>query len=549
MAYSLMMVRRTGCRVRETARGRAAWLTCLLIWLGSATFGADAGTELTVHATGPSAGYYAVEGDLTSLDRELAADLKALAPRLTYSARLARAARELAIHARPPGTPDLPVDLKEFVLHWAGWPSPAASSTVLYTTEDDAYDLWSHIASLYDGDRDAHWTHIGIGRAEARTTPYKWVWVVLFAELAIDLEPFPATLRRGARPQLTFVLPSPLRDPTVVLSRPDGEIVRQHPSESGRAWTLNLDLGSSSGQAWLEIVAHHPDQGPQVVALFPIAIGVDRSPIWRGPVPPTSSRALSEEASERLMIDLINRERERFGLSPLALDLRLAAIARHHSHDMALHDFVGHVGSDGATLGDRLRAHAYSFRRSAENVSQSPSVAEAHAGLMRSPGHRANILNASVSHIGVGVVQVSSAAGPSLFVTQLFAAPMTPPQPLDCRHRIKERVRSLRERANVPPLQFQRQLREAADSVARQTVSNLETTDLLARAREALATSGVRWSRLVVHASEVADPDTTDLPEAIYDADLRQIGIGVAQPVDMSGFPTVVLLLVAPQGP
>lgn len=549
MAYSLVMVRRTGCRVRETSRVRAAWLTCLLIWFGSVAFGAAAGTEVTVHATGPPAGYYAVEGDLTSLDRELAADLKALAPRLTYSARLARAADELAHHARPPGTPDLPVDFKEFVLQWAGWPSPAASSTVLYTTEDDTYDLWSHIASLHDGERGARWTHIGIGRAEAHTEPYRWVWVVLLAELAIDLGPFSATLEPGARPQLTFTLTSPLRDPTVVLSRPDGEIVRQHPSGSKGTWALQLDVGSSRGQAWMEIVAQHPVQGPQVVALFPIAIGVDRSSTWRGAVPPLSSPALSEEASERLMIELINRERERFGLSPLALDLRLAAIARHHSHDMALHDFVGHVGSDGATLGDRLRAHAYRFRRSAENVSQSPSVAEAHAGLMRSPGHRANILDASVSHVGVGVVQVTSTARPSLFVTQLFAAPLTQPQPLDCRRRLKERVRAHRERANVPAVQFPRKLTEAADTVARQAVSNLETVDLLARAREALGASGVRWSRLVVHASEVADPDTADLPDAIDDADLRQLGIGVAQPVDSSEFPTVVLLLIAPQEP
>ena len=42
----------------------------------------------------------------------------------------------------------------------------------------------------------------------------------------------------------------------------------------------------------------------------------------------------------------------------------------------------------------------------------------AHTSLMNSPGHRANILNARLTHIGIGV----AAGGAGYTATQLFIA-------------------------------------------------------------------------------------------------------------------------------
>jgi hypothetical protein len=97
-------------------------------------------------------------------------------------------------------------------------------------------------------------------------------------------------------------------------------------------------------------------------------------------------------------------------------------------------------------------------------------------------------------------------------------------------------------------VELSKELSGAADTVARQSAGFIDTVDLLEPAREALAARGVRWSRLVVHATEVADPLTTALPDAVYEADLRQLGVGVSEPTDASptGLPIVVLIFVDP---
>lgn len=52
---------------------------------------------------------------------------------------------------------------------------------------------------------------------------------------------------------------------------------------------------------------------------------------------------------EREMLRLVNRERERRGLSRLSLDVALVRIARLHSLDMMESDFVGHVSPTTGT--------------------------------------------------------------------------------------------------------------------------------------------------------------------------------------------------------
>jgi uncharacterized protein YkwD len=55
----------------------------------------------------------------------------------------------------------------------------------------------------------------------------------------------------------------------------------------------------------------------------------------------------------------------------------------------------------------------------AENVGMADSVRSLHRALMRSPAHRANILDPQMRVVGVGVV----AAGGQLWATELFTKP------------------------------------------------------------------------------------------------------------------------------
>jgi uncharacterized protein YkwD len=107
---------------------------------------------------------------------------------------------------------------------------------------------------------------------------------------------------------------------------------------------------------------------------------------------------------EQQVIDLTNEQRQRNGCTTtLVLSAQLTAAASAHSQDMAIHDLFSHTGSDGSTMVSRVAATGYSYSQLAENIAAGQDTAEAVvAGWMKSPGHRANILNCSLRELGVG---------------------------------------------------------------------------------------------------------------------------------------------------
>ena len=103
---------------------------------------------------------------------------------------------------------------------------------------------------------------------------------------------------------------------------------------------------------------------------------------------------------------MINQERTSRGLAALTLAPELTQSARGHSHDMADHDFVSHVGSDGSTPGQRMRAAGYQYTYWGETIAAGPSnPADVAAAWMNSPLHRAIILSDALEDLGIGYVQ------------------------------------------------------------------------------------------------------------------------------------------------
>jgi len=139
--------------------------------------------------------------------------------------------------------------------------------------------------------------------------------------------------------------------------------------------------------------------------------------------------------SEQYMLELINRARanptaeaSRYGIAlnsglaagtittdpkqPLAPQQNLIDVAGAHSLDMINRDYFAHntLGA-GTTFDQRATAAGYIWNMVAENigyaakqVSVSPSefIDEVHAGLIRSAGHRANIMLPVLEEVGVG---------------------------------------------------------------------------------------------------------------------------------------------------
>jgi hypothetical protein len=130
--------------------------------------------------------------------------------------------------------------------------------------------------------------------------------------------------------------------------------------------------------------------------------------------------------AEAALLALVNEARAAEGLAPVVADPQLAAVGRAHARDMYLRGFFAHdtpdcqAGQDRPDCldpFDRMRRSAITYEVAGENLALAPSIAAAHDGLMRSPGHRANILAADFRRLGIGIVR-----GPfGLMVAQEFA--------------------------------------------------------------------------------------------------------------------------------
>jgi uncharacterized protein YkwD len=123
------------------------------------------------------------------------------------------------------------------------------------------------------------------------------------------------------------------------------------------------------------------------------------------------TRANSSRA-EAATLCLVNVQRARHDLGDLRQNADLARSSARHSEDMVSENYFDHVSPAGETPLERIKASTYLPRRSAylvgENIAlgtmQLSTPASIVAGWMRSPDHRANILNPDFRDTGVGIV-------------------------------------------------------------------------------------------------------------------------------------------------
>lgn len=153
-----------------------------------------------------------------------------------------------------------------------------------------------------------------------------------------------------------------------------------------------------------------------VVTVRRLAPAVARTPT-PSPVPAAQPSDLNATA-EAVIFASVNEEREAAGLPALTLDPTLVAVARAHSRDMIARDFFGHSNPDGEDPFDRMRAAGVSFGYAAENLVSGQSGGGAHATLMASAPHRANILGEHYRRIGIGAIV---RPGGGVMVTEVFA--------------------------------------------------------------------------------------------------------------------------------
>lgn len=122
---------------------------------------------------------------------------------------------------------------------------------------------------------------------------------------------------------------------------------------------------------------------------------------------------------------LINEQRQRAKLPPLAWHEDVARAARDHSKNMAERNFFSHTDPQLGDVDKRLNRFRIAWRACGENIfmlyGDEDPARIAVQGWMESPGHRANILYREFTHAGVGVFY--RPRDQRYYLTQIFIRP------------------------------------------------------------------------------------------------------------------------------
>ncbi|MBE6638414.1 MAG: hypothetical protein E7616_03020 [Ruminococcaceae bacterium] len=108
---------------------------------------------------------------------------------------------------------------------------------------------------------------------------------------------------------------------------------------------------------------------------------------------------------EKKVVELVNIERAKYGLKPLTLSVKLSDGARLKSKDMHDKKYFSHTSPTYGSPFDMMKSLGITYRTAGENIAMGYHSPEAVVeAWMNSEGHRANILKASYTEIGVGYI-------------------------------------------------------------------------------------------------------------------------------------------------
>ena len=117
-------------------------------------------------------------------------------------------------------------------------------------------------------------------------------------------------------------------------------------------------------------------------------------------IPQTDSNVLSFENE---VVRLVNEIRVENGLKALTANWELSRVARIKSQDMVDNRYFSHTSPVYGSPFQMIKAFGLTYRTVGENIAYGQRTPQAVVnGWMNSSGHRANILNASYTQIGVG---------------------------------------------------------------------------------------------------------------------------------------------------
>ncbi|MFI5491043.1 CAP domain-containing protein [Actinoplanes sp. NPDC051859] len=134
---------------------------------------------------------------------------------------------------------------------------------------------------------------------------------------------------------------------------------------------------------------------------------------------PAQAATVSPTTLQTQVVTLSNQARVKAGCKALKVNAALLWAARGHSKYMATTGRFSHTGARNSTFTARARAAGYTAARS-ENIAWGYRTArEVVNAWLKSPGHRANLLDCGAKTMAVGVVYAANGAP---YYTQEFGS-------------------------------------------------------------------------------------------------------------------------------
>ncbi len=137
-----------------------------------------------------------------------------------------------------------------------------------------------------------------------------------------------------------------------------------------------------------------------------------------------SARDLLSAVVPGEVIALTNTERSKIGDSALQENAQLDAAAQAKANDMAAKGYFSHVGPDGKEPWSWISESGYVYRYAGENLAvRFDNSSDVVNAWMASPTHKANIVKAQYTQIGLAVAQGTYEGSPATFIVQYFGTP------------------------------------------------------------------------------------------------------------------------------
>ena len=121
---------------------------------------------------------------------------------------------------------------------------------------------------------------------------------------------------------------------------------------------------------------------------------------------------------QQQVLDLVNAERTKRGISALTLDSNLSSVATKKSQDMVNKNYFDHTSPTYGSPFDMMKQFGISYRTAGENIAKGQKTPqEVVTAWINSEGHRKNILNPNFTNLGVGIAKDSKG---TTYWTQMF---------------------------------------------------------------------------------------------------------------------------------